>query len=61
MNISFYLLLVGEDVDSGDPRGSVVIGSTGSTLEVENCLDDGNISFFSVTATTKNTKMRITD
>ena len=51
ISISFYLLLVGEEVDSNDPEGAVVIGSTGSTGEVENCV--GNISFFSVTAKIK--------
>ena len=47
ISLSFYLLLVGEDVGSNDPGETVVIGRTGSTREVENCL--GEIS--SVTAT----------
>ena len=51
ISISFYLLLVGVEVDSDDPGRTVVIGSTGSTLEVENCV--GVISFFSVTAAIK--------
>ena len=45
----FYLLWVGEDVNSNDVGGVVVIGSTGSTGEVVNSL--GEIS--SVTATIK--------
>ena len=51
MSMPFYLLLVGNDVNSNDLGRTVVIGSTGSTPEVENCL--GDISFFSVTTAMK--------
>ena len=49
---SFYLLLVETEVDSNDPEGAVVIGSTGSTGEVENCL--GEISSLIATIKMKN-------
>ena len=48
----FYLLLVGKAVDSDGVGGTVVIGSTGSTGEVENCL--GEISSLIATIKMKN-------